>query len=314
MTVDHETLTGWLTRLKLTAIRDQLDSLLDEAARRELTLREALAFLAEREVARAVERRIEMAGKIAHFPTVRASTASTSPRSLGRPAPDRELAACLGGTRRALLLLGPPVGKTHLAGRAAIPRRLLGPASPRRRGRRARQEAGSKSSASQAADHRRNSVLLRGNAAHLFFQLVSRRYERCLLLTVARSANGARSSATRWSRPRSSIACSTTATSSPSAATATGCAKSDGPAFCRRPARRSPTHPFNSRGASSSCRQGTSSGCRLTISGLCWPCVLPHRRSQLYLLSSPLSIKHHVDRVREGACQVAIVSVPCYKR
>ena len=33
-----------LTRLKLTAIRDQLDSLLDEAARRELTLREAVAF------------------------------------------------------------------------------------------------------------------------------------------------------------------------------------------------------------------------------------------------------------------------------
>ena len=30
-----------LTRLKLTAIRDQLDTLLDEAARRELTLREA---------------------------------------------------------------------------------------------------------------------------------------------------------------------------------------------------------------------------------------------------------------------------------
>ena len=35
-----------LGRLQLTAIRDQLDSLLDEAARREMTLREALAFLA----------------------------------------------------------------------------------------------------------------------------------------------------------------------------------------------------------------------------------------------------------------------------
>ena len=43
--VDHETLLGWLTRLKLTAIRDQLDSLLDEAAEKKLTLREALAFL-----------------------------------------------------------------------------------------------------------------------------------------------------------------------------------------------------------------------------------------------------------------------------
>jgi hypothetical protein len=32
--VDHEQLTAMLTRLKLTALRDPLDSLLDEAARR----------------------------------------------------------------------------------------------------------------------------------------------------------------------------------------------------------------------------------------------------------------------------------------
>ena len=54
-----------------------------------------------------------------------------------------------------------------------------------------------------------------------------------LILSVASQC-----SATRWSPPRSSIACSTTATSSPSGATATGCARSAGPAFCRRPARR----------------------------------------------------------------------------
>ena len=40
MTVDHESLLNALSRLKLTAIRDQLDSLLDEAAKRELTLRD----------------------------------------------------------------------------------------------------------------------------------------------------------------------------------------------------------------------------------------------------------------------------------
>ena len=33
--IDRETLIDWLTRLKLTAIRDQLDNLLDEAARNE---------------------------------------------------------------------------------------------------------------------------------------------------------------------------------------------------------------------------------------------------------------------------------------
>jgi hypothetical protein len=47
---DH--LERMLTRLKLTAIRDQLDSLLDEAGRRELTIREALTLLCEREIAR----------------------------------------------------------------------------------------------------------------------------------------------------------------------------------------------------------------------------------------------------------------------
>ena len=39
--VDHDTLVAWLTRLQLTAIRDQLDNLLDEAAEKKLTLREA---------------------------------------------------------------------------------------------------------------------------------------------------------------------------------------------------------------------------------------------------------------------------------
>ena len=62
--VFHETLLGWLTRLQLTAIRDQLDSLLDEAADKQLTRREALAFLVKREVSRKDERRIEMAFRI----------------------------------------------------------------------------------------------------------------------------------------------------------------------------------------------------------------------------------------------------------
>ena len=67
-TIDHQALEAMLTRLRLTAIRDQLDSLLDEAARRELSLREAIAFVCECEISRRNERRIEMASKIAHFP------------------------------------------------------------------------------------------------------------------------------------------------------------------------------------------------------------------------------------------------------
>ncbi len=127
MSQDHATLVGWLSRLHLTAIRDQLDSLLDEAARRELTLRETLAFLCERELARRNERRITMADRIAHFPAIReldgfdfAAQPSVDPRQI------RELAACrwVAHGEALLLLLGPPgVGKTHLAialGRAAI--------------------------------------------------------------------------------------------------------------------------------------------------------------------------------------------------
>jgi hypothetical protein len=40
---DHDHLVAMLNRLKLTALRDQLDSLIDEAGRRELTIRDALA-------------------------------------------------------------------------------------------------------------------------------------------------------------------------------------------------------------------------------------------------------------------------------
>lgn len=69
MPVDE--LDGMLTRLKLTAIRDQLDTLLDQAGRAELNLREALTMLCTAEVARKDERRIQMGMSIAKFPCVR---------------------------------------------------------------------------------------------------------------------------------------------------------------------------------------------------------------------------------------------------
>ena len=116
--IAHEHLMTMLTRLHLTAIRDQLDSLLDEAARQELTLRETLAFLCQREIARKDERRIQMGTRIAHFPCIAtlagfdyAAQPSVDERQI------RELAACRWVAHgENLLLLGPPgVGKTHLA-------------------------------------------------------------------------------------------------------------------------------------------------------------------------------------------------------
>jgi DNA replication protein DnaC len=111
--IDHE-----LDRLKLTAIRDQLDSLLDEAARSKMTLREALAFLIEREIARRDERRISMASKIAQFPFVRElSGFEFDAQPSLDPGQIRELATCRwiahGDTT---LLLGPPgTGKTQVS-------------------------------------------------------------------------------------------------------------------------------------------------------------------------------------------------------
>ncbi len=118
MSVDHEALMAMLDRLKLTAIRDQLDPLLEEAARSDMTLREALAFFVEREIARRDERRIQMASKIAQFPFVRAidgfefdAQPSVNPRQI------RELAECRWIAHGdAVLFLWPPgTGKSHLA-------------------------------------------------------------------------------------------------------------------------------------------------------------------------------------------------------
>ena len=67
----QDELDRMLTRLKLTAVRDQLDSLLDEAARSEPTLRDALAFFCAREIARKNQRCIDMSFGLAKFPFVR---------------------------------------------------------------------------------------------------------------------------------------------------------------------------------------------------------------------------------------------------
>ena len=122
-TIDLETTLG---QLRLTCLRDRLDNLLDEASKKEMNLREALTFLFEAELASKTEKRLRMGQTMARFPYQKtidgfdyAAQPSVDPKQV------RELATCrFVANAENVVILGPPgVGKTHLAvglGREAI--------------------------------------------------------------------------------------------------------------------------------------------------------------------------------------------------
>jgi DNA replication protein DnaC len=202
----HTHLERMLTRLKLTAIRDQLDSLLDEAGRRDLTIREALTLFCEREIARKDQRRIEMAFGLANFPFTRDLAGFDFE---AQPSVDRHQIRELATGRfiangEAILLLGPPgVGKSHLAvalGREVIVAgyTVLFTSATALVANLAKAHADSRLD-ERLLHYAKPKLLIvdelgylpfEQDAAHLFFQLVSRRYERGAMLVTSNRAVG----------------------------------------------------------------------------------------------------------------------------
>ncbi|WP_368508673.1 IS21-like element helper ATPase IstB [Bradyrhizobium lupini] len=193
-----------LARLQLSGIRDQLDSLLDEAARANLSARETLILLCEREIARKDHRRIDMALKLAHFPAVKElagfdfeAQPSIDPKQIRDLAASRWIA-----NGENVLLLGPPgVGKTHLSialGREAIlagytvqfttATTLVAGLAKAHGERRLDEKLLALAKPKLLIVDELGYLPLEPDAAHLFFQLVSCRYESgAMLITSNRS-------------------------------------------------------------------------------------------------------------------------------
>lgn len=183
-----------LQRLRLGYVAERLDAVLAEAARGEPTYLDFLDQLLQQETAAKQRKRIAMGIQIAHFPTVKTLDdfdfkfqASLDQRLVRELATGRFIAQADN-----VLIFGPPgVGKTHLAiglGRAAVEagHSVLFTSATALLGALAKAETEGQL-AERLTFYSKPKLLLidelgylpfERRSAHLFFQLVARRYER----------------------------------------------------------------------------------------------------------------------------------------
>jgi DNA replication protein DnaC len=201
MTPQEERLAIHLTRLRLVRVRDVLPSLLEEAARQELSYADFLESLLRTEVDSKQQKRIQMGTSIARFPFKRSLDQFDF---TAQPSIDRRVIDELAGVRfissaENVLFMGPPgVGKTHLAvaiGLRAIEAGhstlfltaagLLAQLERADRENRLEEELTRLSGPKLLIIDELGYLPLARNGANLLFQLISRRYERGALLITS---------------------------------------------------------------------------------------------------------------------------------